>query len=99
MSTSQEHDASASSSGVQGVTSEKDFAAKWKRLMTSQYPPSEHIYLAPSLTRTPTPPLLLDRSKEASPSSQNATLLNSSQNLTIEPPATPELIAAVEVRI
>lgn len=46
------------------LKTDEDPASRWKRLMTSQSQPIEHIYLAPSLTRTPTPPLLLDKSRE-----------------------------------
>lgn len=59
-------------------SNENDAASRWKRLMTSQCPPNEHVYLAPSLTRTPTPPMLLDRSKDASSSMPNGTVLKPS---------------------
>jgi predicted Zn-dependent peptidase len=42
--------------------------------MAGQSPPVEHVYLAPSLTRTPTPPLLIDKSKEALSMSQSGTV-------------------------
>lgn len=51
-----------------------DAAFRWKRIMTTQMHPAEHVYLAPSLTRTPTPPLLLDKSKELAPSTQSNVL-------------------------
>lgn len=38
----------------------KDPAMYWKALLAQ---PSEPVYLAPSLTRTPTPPLLIDRNR------------------------------------
>jgi len=52
------------------LQSDLDPATRWKRLMTIQSPPGEHVYLAPSLTRTPTPPLLLDKSKDSHNTSQ-----------------------------
>lgn len=55
-----------------------DAAFRWKRIMTTQMHPAEHVYLAPSLTRTPTPPLLLDKSKEVVPSTQSSHLPKSS---------------------
>jgi hypothetical protein len=54
----------ATSSDSHGPQMPLDHAQRWKRIMTGQMPLGERTYMAPSMTRTPTPPLLVDKMKE-----------------------------------
>lgn len=71
--------ASSSSSDAETQSKSAKQAAEWKRLMTSHATRNEPVYLAPSLTRTPTPPLLLDRSNNAASSSGAGAVHTNSQ--------------------
>lgn len=76
----------SASLGASTDASESESAVRWKRLMTSDHPSNEHLYLSPSFTRTPTPPMIFDSSADAPSSSQTEPVLRTSQEFCIPLP-------------